>query len=43
MELRVYQNNEVIVHVPEPEDILQIMEHIQYLDKILLDYDKEGV
>ena len=42
MELRIYQNNEVIVHVPEPEDISQIMDHIQFLDKILADYEREG-
>ena len=43
MELRVYQNNEVIVHVPEPEDIQQIMDHIQFLDKVLLDYEREEI
>lgn len=43
IELRIYQNDKVIVHVPEPEDILQIMDHIEYLDKALSDYEKEGV
>lgn len=43
MELRVYQNNEVIVHVPEPEDISQIMEHIRFLDKRLSEYEREEV
>lgn len=33
IELRVYQQDEVIVHNPEPEDILYIMEKIKDFDK----------
>lgn len=35
MELRIYQNDEVVVHIPEPEDILDIMNHIIHLDKLI--------
>ena len=35
IELRIYQDNEVIVFDPDPEDILYIMEKIQEFDKIL--------
>lgn len=35
MELRIYQNDMVIVHEPEPEDIFAIMEKIVHLDDIL--------
>lgn len=35
MELRIYQNDEVIVHNPTAEDILPIMDKIIHLDKIL--------
>lgn len=41
MELRIYQNDEVLVHVPEPEDIQAIMNKIKYLDKILSKIDEE--
>lgn len=34
-ELRIYQNDEVIVHNPTAEDILPIMDKIQQLDKLL--------
>lgn len=34
-ELRIYQNDEVIVHCPDPEDICFIMERIKYLDKLI--------
>ena len=34
-ELRIYQNDEVLFHNPEPEDILQIMDKIVHLNKIL--------
>lgn len=42
MELRIYQNDEVLVHNPTAEDILPIMDHIKYLDKILekIDYEE---
>ena len=35
MELRIYQNNEVIVHNPTAEDIVPIMDKIVHLDKLL--------
>lgn len=41
MELRIYQNDEVVVHVPEPEDIRVIMNRIIYIDRMLDNYDKE--
>ena len=36
MELRLYQNDEVLVHKPTAEDILPIMDKIVHLNKILL-------
>ena len=42
MELRIYQNDEVIVHNPAASDILPIMDKIVRLDKILKNYE-EGV
>ena len=35
MELRIYQNNEVIVHNPTAEDIVPIMDKIVHLDRLL--------
>ena len=35
MELRIYQNNEIIIHNPTAEDILPIMDKIIHLNKIL--------
>ena len=35
MELRIYQNNEIIYHVPEPEEISEIMAAIVYDDNII--------
>ena len=35
MELRIYQNDDVIIHIPEPEDIQQIMNKIVHCDKVL--------
>lgn len=35
MELRIYQNDEILIHKPEADDILPIMDHIVYLDKSL--------
>lgn len=42
MELRIYQNDEVLVHKPTAEDILPIMDKIIHLDNILLKIDQEG-
>ena len=36
MELRLYQNDEVIIHNPTAEDILPIMDKIVHLNKILM-------
>ena len=41
MELRIYQNDEVIVHIPESEDIVKIMQNIVSLDKLLEKIDEE--
>lgn len=41
MELRIYQNDQVIVHEPTAEDILPIMDKIIHFDKLLERYDEE--
>lgn len=41
MELRIYQNDKVVIHKPEADDILPIMDHIVYLDKVLSKVDLE--
>lgn len=41
MELRIYQNDEVLVHNPTAEDILPIMDKIVHLNKILEKNDYE--
>ncbi len=43
IELRIYQNDEVIVHVPDAKDILEIMDKIVHLDKLLEQIDGEEV
>ena len=43
MELRIYQNDEVLVHNPTAEDIAPIMDKIKHLDKLLAKTDYEGV
>lgn len=35
IELRIYQNDEVLVHEPSPEDIVAIMDKIIHLNKLL--------
>lgn len=35
MELRIYQNDEILVHKPEAEEISIIMNKIIHLDKVL--------
>ena len=35
MELRIYQNDEIIVHNPTAEDILPIMDKIVHVNKLL--------
>lgn len=42
MELRIYQNNEIIVHNPTVEDILPIMDKIITFDKIIDKMKIEG-
>lgn len=42
MELRIYQNDEVIVFEPTAEDILPIIDKIVHLNKILERIDGEG-
>lgn len=41
MELRIYQNNEIVVHNPTAEDILPVMDKIIHLDKLLDKLDEE--
>ena len=41
IELRIYQNDEVIVHNPTAEDILLIMDKIVHLNKLLDRIDEE--
>ena len=42
IELRVYKNDEVLIHKPTAEDILPIMDKIIHLDKLLQKIDEEG-
>ena len=42
MELRIYQNNEIISEVPDPDDIFHIMDTIVRLDKLLTKLQLEG-
>ena len=35
MELRVYKNDECIQHIPDPDNIAEIMNHIIHLDQLL--------
>lgn len=39
IELRIYQNDEILVHEPTPEDIINIMDKIVRLNKILENYE----
>lgn len=41
MELRIYQNDEIIYHEPTAEDIEPIMEHIIHLDDLSTKLDEE--
>lgn len=42
-ELRIYQNDEVLIHNPSPEEITEIMNRIVYLNKLIEDNYYEGV
>lgn len=35
IELRIYQNDEILVHEPEPEEITEIMNKIVHVDNML--------
>ena len=35
IELRVYKSDKVVCHIPEADNISQIMEHIVHLDKLI--------
>ena len=39
IELRIYQNDEILVHEPEAEEIIAIMNKIVHLNKILEDVE----
>ena len=41
IELRIYQNDEILYHNPTAEDILPIMDQIVHLDKLLEKIDNE--
>jgi len=41
MELRIYQEDNVLVHNPTAEDILPIMDKIVHLNKLIEKYDEE--
>jgi hypothetical protein len=43
MELRIYQNDEVVIHIPTAEDIEPIMEKIVHIDKLLEEIDNREV
>lgn len=42
IELRIYQLDEAVVHFPEPDDILYIMDRIMFADKIVDQLKMEG-
>lgn len=42
IELRLYQNDEVLVHKPEANDILPIMDKIMHIDRLLEEFDEEA-
>ena len=43
MELRIYQNDEVLFHIPEAQEIREIMDHIVHIDKLLEQAEREEV
>lgn len=43
MELRIYQNDEILYHNPTAEDILPIMDKIVHLDKLLSKIEYEEI
>lgn len=42
MELRMYQNDEVLVHTPDVTDIAPIMDKIRHFDKVLEELEEES-
>lgn len=40
IELRIYQNDEILVHEPSADDIIQIMNKIVHCDKLLLNLER---
>ena len=42
MELRIYQNDEILVYEPTAEDILPIMDKIVHVDKMLEKIERGG-
>ena len=42
IELRIYQNDTIIVHQPTAEDVVRVMDKIIHLDKLLEKMEKEG-
>lgn len=42
IELRIYQNNEILFHEPTAEDIMDIMDKIVHFDKLLEKLEEEG-
>lgn len=40
-ELRIYQNDDIMVHNPRPEEIQDVMDRIVYLDKLLENVNEE--
>lgn len=43
MELRIYQNDEILYHIPTAEDIAPVMDKIVHLDKLIEKLEYEGV
>ena len=41
IELRIYQNDDILVHYPTAEDIVPIMDKIVHSDKLLNSLDEE--
>lgn len=42
MELRIYQNDEILYHKPEPQEVQEVINKIKHLDKLLSKADEEA-
>lgn len=42
IELRIYQNDDIDIYEPEPDEILELMDNIIHKNKLLEQYDLEG-